>query len=124
VYFFYYMALGAFLPFINLYYRGLGLTGVQIGVLAALPALAASPVALAWGVLADVLHVHRGLFRAALLLTPLAGATALFGAEDQGGQVTQVLTQEQAEKLRAEGRAREVAPGRWARAAAELERLA
>jgi len=72
VYFFYYMALGAFLPFINLYYRGLGLTGVQIGVLAALPALAASPVALAWGVLADVLHVHRGLFRAALLLTPLA----------------------------------------------------
>src|SRR3989304_5693263 len=73
VYFFYYMALGAFLPFINLYYRGLGLTGVQIGVLAALPALAASPAALAWGVLADVLHVHRGLFRAALLLTPLAG---------------------------------------------------
>lgn len=72
MYFFYFMAIGAFLPFINLYYERLGLSGVQIGVLAALPALASSPAALVWGMLADAFHLHRGLFRVALLLAPLA----------------------------------------------------
>ncbi len=72
MYFFYYMAIGAFLPFINLYYERLGLSGVQIGVLAALPALAASPVSVLWGVVADAFHLHRWIFRAALLLAPMA----------------------------------------------------
>lgn len=72
MYFFYYMAIGAFLPFINLYYERLGLSGVQIGVLAALPALAASPAAVLWGVVADAFHLHRWIFRAALLLAPMA----------------------------------------------------
>ena len=72
MYFFYYMAIGAFLPFISLYYEHLGLSGTQIGVLLALPTLAASAATLAWGVLADALHWHRGLFRVALLLSPLA----------------------------------------------------
>jgi PPP family 3-phenylpropionic acid transporter len=37
MYFGYFMALGAYLPFINLYYERLGLSGIEIGTLAAIP---------------------------------------------------------------------------------------
>ncbi len=68
----YYLALGSFMPYINLYYERQGLSGVQIGTLAALPVLVGAAATLIWGALADALHWHRGIFRAALLLGPLA----------------------------------------------------
>lgn len=71
LYFCYYMAIGAFLPFINLYYDRIGLSGVQIGTLSALPVLLMSAVAPLWGLMADAFHLHRGLLQAALLLAPV-----------------------------------------------------
>ncbi len=72
MYFGYYMAIGAFIPFINLYYERLGLSGVQIGTLAALPVLVTSSAPLLLGSIADAFHWHRGILRMALLLTPIA----------------------------------------------------
>jgi PPP family 3-phenylpropionic acid transporter len=72
MYFGYYMALGSLFPFINLYYERLGLSGMQIGALAALPVLASSITALVWGGLADALGAHRAILRTALALSPAA----------------------------------------------------
>lgn len=72
MYYFYYMALGAFMPFINLYYERLGLSGVQIGALAALPVLLTVSVTFLWGAAADAFRLHRAILRAALTLAPLA----------------------------------------------------
>ncbi len=68
----YYMAIGAFIPFINLYYMRLGLSGEQIGVLAALPVLIASSTSMVWGGIADAFQMHRILLRVALLLVCLS----------------------------------------------------
>ena len=72
LYLFFYMALGSFIPFIYLYYERLGLTGTQIGTLAALPVLISSSTALIWGGIADVKHWHRQILRMALLFSPMA----------------------------------------------------
>ncbi len=72
MYFCYYMALGAYLPFINLYYQRIGLTGVQIGTLSALPLIVASVTSVLWGGLADVLRMHRRILNIALFLAPFA----------------------------------------------------
>ena len=68
LYGFYYMALGAFLPFINLYYGRLGLSGVQIGTLAALPVLITATITFLWGAIADTFRLHRAMLRTAFLL--------------------------------------------------------
>ncbi len=68
LYFGYYMALGAFSPYINLYYERKGLSGVQIGVLSALMLLTASATAIAWGGIADRLHLHRRMLTINLAL--------------------------------------------------------
>jgi MFS transporter, PPP family, 3-phenylpropionic acid transporter len=68
LYFFYYMALGSFLPFINLYYERLGLTGVQIGTLAALPVLITATITFLWGAVADAFRLHRVILQAAFIL--------------------------------------------------------
>ncbi len=68
----FYMALGALLPFINLYYVRLGLSGEQIGLLAALPVLITASTSVLWGSIADALHAHRTILRVALLLAPLS----------------------------------------------------
>ncbi|RPI80877.1 MAG: MFS transporter, partial [Chloroflexi bacterium] len=72
MYFGYYLALGSLLPFISLYYERIGLTGVQIGVLTALPVLILSSTTLLWGAIADKFRLHKKILSAALLLTPLA----------------------------------------------------
>ncbi len=72
MYFGYYMAIGAVLPFINLYYERMGLSGVQIGTLAALPVLVTSSTALFWGGIADALRWHRSILKTALFLSPVA----------------------------------------------------
>ncbi|HLE51892.1 MAG TPA: MFS transporter [Anaerolineales bacterium] len=72
MYFCYYLALGAFLPYINLYYERIGLSGVQIGTLAALPLLVGSVTSLFWGAISDAFHLHGRILSLALLLAPLA----------------------------------------------------
>ncbi len=70
-YLWYFAAIGAFTPFATLYYRGLGFDGPQVGLLAALPALAVALSSPLWGALADALAIHRLVLRAALLLAAL-----------------------------------------------------
>jgi PPP family 3-phenylpropionic acid transporter len=72
LYLFFFMALGSYLPFINLYYDRLGLTGTQIGTLAALPVMITSLTALLWGGIADIKHWHRPILRLALFFSPVA----------------------------------------------------
>lgn len=69
LYLFFFMALGAFFPFITLYYDHIGLSGVQIGTLSALPLIVTSFTSLFWGVLADALRLHRRILSISLLLS-------------------------------------------------------
>jgi len=80
-YFWYFAAVGAFTPFAAMYYRALGFSGVQVGVLAALPSLAASLTGPLWGSLADSLGVHRHVLRGSLAL---AAALALLASQPTG----------------------------------------
>ncbi len=66
----YYMALGAFMPYINLYYERRGLSGVQIGLLSALVLLTTSATAIGWGGIADRLRLHRSMLTINLVLAP------------------------------------------------------
>lgn len=61
LYFCYYLAIGAFYPFLNLYYERIGLSGLQIGLLASIPALMRPLAGPLWGGLADRLGIHRHL---------------------------------------------------------------
>jgi len=72
LYFGFYLSIGAFIPYINLYYERIGYTGVQIGFLAALPLLVSAITALIWGGIADAIHRHQAMLRLALILSPLA----------------------------------------------------
>ena len=72
MYFGYFMALGAYLPFINLYYVRLGLSGIEIGTLAAIPLVVSSATALIWGAAADALSRHRLVLGLGLLGSPAA----------------------------------------------------
>ncbi|HEY42580.1 MAG TPA: MFS transporter [Anaerolineae bacterium] len=72
LYFSYYMALGAFFPFITLYYERIGLSGVQIGTLSALPLIVTSSTSLLWGMLADTLRLHRRILSLSLLLSAIS----------------------------------------------------
>ena len=67
LYCFYYMALGAYMPFINLYYERLGLSGVQIGTLSALPVLITATITFLWAALADAFQLHRVILRTSFL---------------------------------------------------------
>jgi MFS transporter, PPP family, 3-phenylpropionic acid transporter len=68
----YYMAIGCFWPYIVLYYRQLGLSGGEIGLLTALPAIAQVLSAPAWSMIADLYNAHRLVLRAALVSAALA----------------------------------------------------
>lgn len=66
-YFCYFAAVGCYVPFINLYFRSRGLSGAEIGALAAMPPLillVASPL---WGALGDRFRIHRWLLPLATL---------------------------------------------------------
>lgn len=67
-YFWYYGAIGSYSPFATLYFKHLGFDGLQLGILAALPALAAAISGPIWGSVADALSAHRLLLRTALIL--------------------------------------------------------
>jgi len=67
-YFWFYAAIGTFMPFAALYYRGLGFSGLQVGALTALPALGVALSGPLWGAVSDSLAIHRPVLRAALAL--------------------------------------------------------
>lgn len=60
-YLLYFAALGCTFPYLNLYYQRIGLTGLQIGLLTAIPPLAAPLVSVVWGLLSDSLRWRRSL---------------------------------------------------------------
>ncbi|MEA2586583.1 MAG: transporter, family, 3-phenylpropionic acid transporter [Thermomicrobiales bacterium] len=70
-YLWYFAAIGAFTPYATLYYRGLGFSGLEVGVLAALPALAVALTGPLVGSVADTLAIHRLVLRAAMVLAAL-----------------------------------------------------
>ncbi len=80
-YFFYFGAVGAYFPFIGLFYQGLGLSGLQIGLLASIGPLCNLTTGTLWSSLADRFRLHRPLLVALsfapllpALLTPLLAA--------------------------------------------------
>ena len=60
-------AVGAMIPFATLYYRNLGFSGLQVGALAALPALAVAISGPVWGAVADARSIHRLVLRVAMV---------------------------------------------------------
>jgi PPP family 3-phenylpropionic acid transporter len=58
-YFFWFVALGAAMPFIVLYYRRAGLDEAQIGLVLALSGVTQIVAGPLWGLLADALHLRR-----------------------------------------------------------------
>lgn len=73
LYFWYYLALGSLYPFLNLYYQRVGLSGPQIGILVAVPALLGPVSGSLWSSVADRLGFHRRLLTLALAGTLVAG---------------------------------------------------
>lgn len=67
-YFWFYAGVGTFIPFNALYYRSLGFSGLELGVLTSLPAIATALLGPIWGILADTFGVHRQIMRVVLLL--------------------------------------------------------
>jgi PPP family 3-phenylpropionic acid transporter len=74
-YFFYFAYVGAFAPFFGLYLLSIGRSGVEIGVLMALPAVARIVAPHLWGWLADAAGRHAPLMRA----TTAAGLACFLG---------------------------------------------
>jgi nitrate/nitrite transporter NarK len=64
-------AVGAFMPLAALSYRELGLSGLVVGILTALPACALALCAPLWGAVSDSLALHRLVLRVVLGLAVL-----------------------------------------------------
>lgn len=71
-YFWFYAAIGALMPFMALYYRGLGFSGAQLGILLALPSLGSAVIGPLLGALSDSLGIHRWVLRGGLVTSILA----------------------------------------------------
>lgn len=67
-YFWFYAAIGALMPFIALYYRELSFSGIQVGVLTALPSLGMALLGPLLGAVTDSLAIHRWMLRIALAI--------------------------------------------------------
>jgi MFS transporter, PPP family, 3-phenylpropionic acid transporter len=78
-YFWYYGGIGVFVPFLALYLRELDFSGLQIGVLTALPSVGVAFAGPVIGAMSDTLGVHRWVLRIGLAtaLALAAGATML-----------------------------------------------
>ena len=77
-FFFYFCALGALEPYLNLYFRHLGFSGHQIGLLAGSPGLIHAIFPFLWGALADAKHKRNEVFLLNTWATPLALCLLLF----------------------------------------------
>ena len=71
-YFFYYSAAVSLIPFLSVYYKGLGLSGREIGLLTGIPPLISLFGAPFWSGLADATRQHRRLLLVATVCTLLA----------------------------------------------------
>jgi len=79
-YLWFFGAIAAFNPYIAMYYRSLGFTGLQVGILTAMPAVGLALSGPFWGSVMDALGIHRLVLRMALLLTAIF-AIAVANAE-------------------------------------------
>lgn len=68
-YLWFFGAIAAFNPYIAMYYRSQGFSGLQVGILTAMPAVGLAMSGPFWGSIMDVLGIHRLVLRLALLLT-------------------------------------------------------
>src|SRR5262245_61853871 len=73
-YLLYYLAGGALLPYLNLYYQSIGIATANIGVLATLQTLTTLIAAPVWSGTADAHRIHRLLLVTAALATLLPAA--------------------------------------------------
>src|SRR5690348_15766969 len=80
-YFFYYAAIGAFLPYSSLYLQGLGYAPLDIGIGAAVYSGLRIFAPVAWGWMADHWQVRMPMIRLASLLAPLTFFVPLESAE-------------------------------------------
>ena len=80
-YFLFFAAIAALLPFLVVFYEGLGLGGREIGLLSAMLPLATLAVGPAWGALADGLGRHRAVASLALAGTAGAGVAVSIGRD-------------------------------------------
>lgn len=67
-YFWFYAGVGAFTPYTALYYQYLGFSGIELGLLTALPALGTALTGPFWGMAADALSAHRAILRTVLAI--------------------------------------------------------
>ena len=75
-YFWYFAAVGAFFPFAALYYRDLGFSGIEVGLLTALPSIGAAVAGPFFGAFADARSMHRSVLRAAFAVAALTALIA------------------------------------------------
>jgi PPP family 3-phenylpropionic acid transporter len=66
-YWWYFAALGCFLPYIALHYQRLGFSGIEIGVLSTIGPIAVALCAPLWGALADTFGIHGLMLRGGLV---------------------------------------------------------
>ena len=76
-YLFYFLAAGVYFPFVSLFYKDLGFSGEQIGLLGALAPLAGIALGPVWGYLADQRGWRLPLLRWSLLLAALGAPLLL-----------------------------------------------
>ena len=68
-YVWFFAGIAAFTPFAAIYYRSLQFSSWQVGLLAAMPAIALALTGAMWGAIADTLASHRQMLRIALALS-------------------------------------------------------
>ena len=77
-YFFYFCAIGTLEPYLNLYFRHMGFSGRQIGLLSGFPGLIHAVFPFLWGALADARRQRNEIFLLNTWATPLAFCLLLF----------------------------------------------
>lgn len=70
-YLWFFGAIAAFNPYIAMYYRSLGFSGLQVGILTAMPAVGLAMSGPFWGSIMDAMGIHRLVLRMALVLTAI-----------------------------------------------------
>lgn len=80
-YFWFYAGIGAFTPYAALYYQHLGFSGIELGVLTALPAFMTALTGPFWGAFADSRAAHRTVLR---VVTMLAAVVTLLLSQISG----------------------------------------
>lgn len=67
-YLWFFAAIAAFNPYVAMFYRSQGFSGLQVGMLTAMPAIGLALSGPFWGTIMDQIGIHRRVLRVALLL--------------------------------------------------------